>query len=172
MKFLNTTATSPLPVAVPAPLASTELHVHRVSGDWASWGLRFLDPGPGKVHTHDAKTSVQDPHSLRHFLPDKADSDASAATSSSDDQPTLVDPRDTQVPAVPRRPLNWEALLSLATCVGLYRKGSTAYGRPRAMLQMTEQVTWDTPGVRAPTEEHALLNDQPAQTEQTGLGGS
>ena len=25
-------ATSPLPVAVPAPLASTELHVHRVSG--------------------------------------------------------------------------------------------------------------------------------------------
>ncbi|CAE6949399.1 unnamed protein product [Symbiodinium natans] len=121
------TATSPLPVATPAPLAATELHVHRVTGDWASWGLRFYDPGSGKVHTRNAKTSIPDPHSLRHFLPDKdaeADSEASTATSSTDRQ-ALMDTMDAQAPVAPAavRPMSWEAaFMNFASCVGMHRK--------------------------------------------------
>lgn len=144
------TAMSPLPAATPAPLAATELHVHRVSGDWASWGLRFFDPGSGKVHTHNAKTSIQDPHSLRHFLPDKswqADGEASetSASSSGADQPAFIQPGEGQAP-VSRPGVSWEAFWSLATCVGLCRNRLPV--RPHAP---TEQ-----PPLPRPSEQAAL----------------
>lgn len=55
-----------------AQLAETELHVHRVYGDWASWGLSWHTVAPHEVHTHPLKPEVPEKHSLRHFLPRKA----------------------------------------------------------------------------------------------------
>ncbi|CAJ1337027.1 unnamed protein product, partial [Effrenium voratum] len=65
------TATSPLKSSF-TPLSRTTLHAHRVEGDWASWGLQHMDLGNAQVHIHDAKSAIQDCHSLKHFLPSKA----------------------------------------------------------------------------------------------------
>eukprot|EP00929_Paragymnodinium_shiwhaense_P067232 TRINITY_DN33853_c0_g1_i1.p1 TRINITY_DN33853_c0_g1~~TRINITY_DN33853_c0_g1_i1.p1 ORF type:complete len:391 (+),score=59.77 TRINITY_DN33853_c0_g1_i1:95-1267(+) len=55
----------------------TELHVHRVVGDWASWGL-LAAPPPG-LRTYPQKPAVKDSHALTHFLPQPREA-AEAAT--------------------------------------------------------------------------------------------
>jgi len=69
------TAVSPLTWSLPG-LETTAVHSHRVKGDWASWGLAKLSEqspsGHAELHTHPVKRHVNEAHSLKHFLPQKA----------------------------------------------------------------------------------------------------
>jgi len=51
-------------------LQQTELHIHRIPGDWASLGLNGQQAP--NLHMHPAQTHVSETHSLQHFLPIKA----------------------------------------------------------------------------------------------------
>lgn len=112
------TATSPLsfPPVVPE---KTPLHVHLVKGDWASLPLQGSNSGLGcQVHVRPAKASVKDVHSLRHFLPKKADEEESSPTTSAASMsPTMRPFEEVPAPLARQRPVAaaWWALLS--SCV-------------------------------------------------------
>jgi len=54
----------------PTALTRTEVHAHRVPGDWASV-YYAAPPGQGHIHSYPPKPHVRSQHALGHFLPDK-----------------------------------------------------------------------------------------------------
>merc|ERR1719334_548138 len=63
-------AISPLSSSV--ELQTTSLYIHRVNGDWASYGLQWMEVSDVEVHEHPVQPHVRERHSLQHFLPRKA----------------------------------------------------------------------------------------------------
>mmetsp|Transcript_121907 Transcript_121907/g.352024 ORF Transcript_121907/g.352024 Transcript_121907/m.352024 type:complete len:397 (-) Transcript_121907:125-1315(-) len=93
-------------------LKDTELHVHVVQGDWASWGLSWRKAI--KVHTHPEKPHISERHSLKHFLPTKARDRLLFA------EDFLKGP-----PSQDEQPSKWLALLATMACVGARTKAQT-----------------------------------------------
>lgn len=79
---LYNTGSSPLRRA-PTALTRTELHAHRVPGDWASL-YYAAPPGQGYLHSYPPKPHVRSQHALGHFLPDKAAERSSDDSSASE----------------------------------------------------------------------------------------
>lgn len=116
-------ATSPL-TGVRLLTTSTDIRLHRVNGDWASWGLLTRSGVCGEIHTHPAREGVLDKHLLVHFLPEKAVPGGGAVDSSAPSTstaPELGGPRWMWLPAV---------VEAMGTCVGTrskrYPPGPTA----------------------------------------------
>lgn len=123
------TGASPLR-QTPNMLTKTELHAHRVPGDWASWYYR--PPSRANLHTYKPKMHVSSQHALGHFLPDKASASSASTTGGEDgeqddedddEEEQLYQMRPRRPPAQPCADVSiWTSLLS---CAGL-RKGSNS----------------------------------------------
>lgn len=107
------TGASPLRGA-PTRLQSTELHAHRVLGDWASM---YHTPAGGRLHVHKPKHVFRSRHVLGHFLPDRS--------SGNEENPDCDDEGADEVESVefvpirqppPRTEPFWMSLLSCAGC--------------------------------------------------------
>jgi hypothetical protein len=138
------TGASPLR-QVPTKLTMTELHAHRVPGDWASM---YHTPAGGKLHVHKPKTAFRSRHVLGHFLPEKAVAskldpaqpveekveEAEGADSDSDDEevqpnrPTLMKP-----------PPLWMSLLSCAGIRKPIHNGLTSGPRGGCLLRIRKE---------------------------------
>jgi len=115
------TAVSPI-AGAPDALLGVEIHLHRIDGDWVSWGLVKDDISqlPGELHIHPAKPGISDKHRLVHFLPDKA-SDLQSGIPMR--PPNQIDGPDAEKTW---EPPSWWMAIGTITCVGARRKAPPA----------------------------------------------
>lgn len=127
------TGSSPLK-RTPSMLTVTELHAHRVPGDWAS--EYYQPPGGANLHTYKPKHHVESRHRLGHFLPEKAVASSAETTGGEDGEHEDDDDDDDEGkvpqagPPPPPHAFDLSLLLSLFTCVGV-RKGKSLHSERR-----------------------------------------